>query len=198
MTTAARILKANAHHSTAQRVRLTELTESTSSRFTASDFEPLNFPTETTAMPDSATDERIESALAALHSAADQLQAQRDHWVDHCQQETVRIGIAIAERLLRRTLATRPDAVLDLVRSALECSVEAEQIRVRLHPADADLVTSLPDALLTFSRESGSELNVLADDSLARGDCVIETSHGQIDARQATLLDRIADELLAE
>lgn len=196
MTTAARILKANAHHSTAQRVRLTNFAEPTSSRFAASDFEPLSIPAQPS--PNSTTDERIESALAALHSAVDQLQAQRDHWLGHCQQETVRLGIAIAERLLRRTLAAHPDAVLDLVRSALECSVGAEQIRVRLHPADADLVTSVPEVLLTLSRESGSELNVLADDSLARGDCVVETPHGQIDARQVTLLDRITDELLSD
>ena len=57
MTTAARILKADPQKFAAQRVRLADLAEPTASRFTASDFEPLSFPTQTAATPNAATDD---------------------------------------------------------------------------------------------------------------------------------------------
>jgi flagellar assembly protein FliH len=40
------------------------------------------------------------------------------------------------------------------------------------------------------------EAEIIADKSLTRGGCVIETQHGQIDARIETILDRIVAELL--
>ena len=189
MTTAAKILKADGRNSIAQRVRLSDLAKPTHSRFAASDFELLQLPTDTTIAPEPVADDRIDSALAALHSAVDQLQAQRDHWLDHCQQETVRLGIAIAERLLRRTLTVHPDAVTDLVRSALEWSVSTDRLQVRLHPTDAELVATQPF-------DANRTIEFLPDNSLARGDCVIESPNGQTDARIDVILERIADELL--
>ena len=191
MTTATRIIKADSHNAPARRIHLTDLSEATHSRFESSDFEPLALPTNRT--PNSNTG--LQSALTALQAANDQLLAQRDQWLDQYQHETVRLGIAIAERLLRRTFNTHPETVIESVRSALEWSVGAEHVRVRLHPADAELIASASDQLTSDAR---CQLNFVVDDSLSRGDCIVETPHGQIDARQETLLQRIADELLAE
>ena len=191
MTTAARILKADARNSTAQRVRLSDFAEPSPSRFTDCDFEPLSLPIKPSETADSTNADRIASALAALHIAADQLQTQRDHWLDQSQQEAVRLGVAIAERLLRRTLDVHPEAVLDLIRSALDWSVNTDRLQVRLHPTDAELVA-------TQSFEANRSLEFVPDNSLARGDCVIESPNGQTDARLDVMLQRIADELILE
>ncbi len=188
MTNATRILKAE-HNDSARPVVLCDLSEMRHSRFATSDFEPLSLPSISPPRTEPRADAQLESALTALNSAAQQLHAQRERWLDQCQEETVRLGVAIAERLLRRTLAVHPDAVIDLVRSALECSVGADRVSIRLHPADADLVTSLQS-------ETGVTLDFVADDSLERGDCLIETPNGRIDARREVLTQRIAEELL--
>ncbi len=193
MTTAARIPKADHRNNTARRVCLSDLSETTSSRFDSAIFEPLVLPAALSPTRESHADTRLQSALAAVQTVADQLHAQRDQWLDQCQHETVRLGVAIAERLLRRTLAVQPEAVLDLIRSALDWSVGADRLRVRLHPADADLVESAAQPL-----EAAREIEFLPDDSLTRGDCVVETPSGQTDARLEVILQRITDELLAE
>ena len=195
MTPAARILKADDDHDSARRVVLSNLSEIRRSRFAASDFKPLSLPATEHHDAESRVDVRVQSALAALHAATEQLHAQRDRWLDQCQTETVRLGVAIAERLLRRTLATHPEAVINLVRSALEWSVGADYLSVRLHPADAELVTSAAASLHT---EACATLDFVADESLARGDCIVETANGQIDARREVLTQRIADELLLQ
>lgn len=195
MTTAARILKADADNASARRVVFSDLSEIRHSRFAASDFEPLLLPAGEPHRADSRVDPRMQSALAVLHAATEQLHAQRDRWLDQCQTETIRLGVAIAERLLQRTLTTHPEAVIDLVRSALEWSVGADYLSVRLHPADAELVTSAAASLHT---EACATLEFVADDSLTRGDCIVETPNGQIDARREVLTQRIADELLMQ
>lgn len=193
MTTATRILKADPRNNSASRVRLADLSEPIGSRFNTSAFEPLTLPTGRSPRCEPPADSRLDSALAALQSATDQLHAQRDHWLDQSQHEAVRLGVAIAERLLRRTLAVQPDAVLDLIRSALDWSVGVDHLRVRLHSADVELVASMPQLL-----DANRKIEFLSDDSLTRGDCIVETPSGQTDARLEVILQRIADELLAE
>lgn len=193
MTTATRILKADPRNNSASRIRLADLSEPIGSRFESSAFEPLALPTGRPARSEQHVDSRLDSALAALQHAADQAHAQRDHWLDQSQQEAVRLGVAIAERLLRRTLDVQPEAILDLIRSALDWSVGTDHLRVRLHPADAALVADAAQPL-----DANREMEFLPDASLTRGDCVIESLNGQTDARLDVILQRIADELLAE
>ena len=193
MTTAARIPKADLRNNAVRRVCLSDLSETASSRFGSAIFEPLALPAALSPRRESHADTRLQSALAALQTAADQLHAQRDHWLDQSQHEAVQLGVAIAERLLRRTLAVQPEAVLDLIRSALDWSVGADRLRVHLHPADAELVASATQPL-----DANREIEFLPDNSLMRGDCVVETPNGQTDARLEITLQRIADELLAE
>ena len=193
MTTATRILKADGRSDAARRVCLADWSQPSRSLGDSSAFEPLTLPTGLSPRCETPTDSRLDSALAALQHAADQLHAQRDHWLEQSQHEAVRLGVAIAERLLRRTLDVRPEAVLDLIRSALDWSTGADHLRVRLHPADAELVESATQPLAAHR-----EIEILPDDSLTRGDCVVETPNGQTDARLEVILQRIADELLAE
>lgn len=195
MITATRIVKANPHNDAASRVCFADLSEVVESRFEPSAFAPLTLPTGLSSRCEPHTDSRLISTLAALQTAANQLQAQRDHWLDQSQHDAVRLGIAIAERLLRRTLAVQPEAVLDLIRSALDWSVGVDRLRVRLNPADAELLAS---ESTTQPFEVNRQIEFLPDNSLTRGDCVVESANSQTDARLDVILQRIADELLAD
>lgn len=194
MTAATRILKADTHNAAARPVRLADFSHATQARFETADFEPIKLFAETAHRPAPAAASRVEPLVSALQTATNQLRAQRDIWLDQCQRETIRLGIAIAERLLRRTLVTQPEAVIDLVHTALECSVGAERLHIRLHPDDAELLATASQTHPLDARH----IDFVPDESLTRGDCVVETPNGQIDARQQVLLQRIADELLAE
>lgn len=193
MTTATRILKADSRSNDARRVRLADWSKPIGFSGDSSAFEPLTLPTGLSSCCEPSTDARLDSALAALQHTADQLHAERDRWLEQSQREAVRLGVAIAERLLRRTLDVQPEAVLDLIRSALDWSIGADHLRVRLHPADAELVESAGRQF-----DAHRTIEILPDNSLTRGDCVVETPNGQTDARLDVVLQRIADELLAE
>lgn len=193
MTAATQILKTRLGDDSARRFQLSDLSEPFVLSPKATRFEPLlivesrspDGETEATPSP------RLESAIAALQTAVHQLRAHFDNCLNQCQQDAVHIGVAIAERLLRRTLVVEPEAIIELIQSALESSDRSEHLRVRLHSADAKLITKAAGALNT-----NHEIEFLPDDTLARGDCIIESPNGQIDARRNVILQRITEELL--
>ena len=149
-----------------------------------------SFDLQTTNHPKTA---ELQSAIESLNTAAAKLQSHRDHVLEQASSEAVKLGIAIAERLLRRTLNTRPESILELVNTSLDSVVCAETARVNLHPADYQLVATHLDDL---SRDCSSNIQLAQDSKLARGDCVVETSQGTIDGRLETIFQRISEELL--
>jgi flagellar assembly protein FliH len=137
--------------------------------------------------------DELQTAITALNAAASDLQSHRDRILEQGQIESVKLGIAIAERLLRQTLNVQPEAILDLVKTTLSWAVGAESIRVRLHPTDCELVEAQTAEL---TRECSANIQYLADTTLTRGDCLVETAQGTIDGRWETMLQRITEELL--
>lgn len=102
------------------------------------------------------------------------------------EADVVRMALAIARRILNRELSVDPEAILGLVRSALD-RLEAREIhRVRVAPADkAAVETELA------RRSLPRAIEVYADPSLERGAAVFETSRGTLDSSINTQLDEI-------
>lgn len=188
-----RLLKAASRGPEIRRAALPDWSAPTESPPSSQDFVPLALPHVRLSIPQSHSEPCLGSVLTALQSAVEQVHAQRDRWLEESQCEAVRLGIAIAERLLRRTLDAHPDAILDLIRTALDWTARAERLRVRLHPVDTKLVES---ASANLSRDADCDIEFVADETLARGDCVIDTPNGQTNARLDVVLQRLADELL--
>ena len=107
------------------------------------------------------------------------------------------LAVRIAEKLLGRELALRPEAVLDVVTQALAAAGTARQVLVRCHPDDlAALERGRPRLLERAAR--AQVLQLRADAGVGRGGCVVETELGSIDARLSTQLDAIERALRGE
>ena len=103
------------------------------------------------------------------------------------------VALALAEQVLRSELTLRPEVVASVATQALqEVLLSARHITMYLHPQDLALVEQgAADTLQT----RGARLQARA--SLARGDCVIESDLGAIDARVATRWAQATASLLA-
>jgi flagellar assembly protein FliH len=139
--------------------------------------------------------EALATALPALKSVAESLGVERDRWIGDWEAVGVRLAAAIAERLLVRQLELEPGVARDMIREALQLAVGAPRIRVHLHDDDAALLGQQAAEVVRSMARCG-EAEIVPDNSLLRGGCLIETQHGQIDARIETVLDRIVAELL--
>lgn len=126
--------------------------------------------------------ERLEALTAALASP---LAAADDAVVEQLRDLALRIGA----RLARHTLAVDPDAVLGLVRDALEALVEGEgAAHVALHPQDR---AGLPEDVALPATVQWHD-----DPDLPRGDVRVWRGAAGVDAGLDARLDTLARQWL--
>lgn len=140
--------------------------------------------------------QRLESTLPAVASIARAMSEELDHWRIRWEETAIRTAIAIAERIVHRQLESRPETAVAMITEALRLAAGHPQLRVHLHPDDITHLGPHADDVVR-SLTACAEAVVVPDTAIGHGGCRIETRHGEIDARLPTMLDRIAEELLA-
>lgn len=124
-----------------------------------------------------------------LGRAADRLQQSLAEMDQQVADELLALAMEIARQVVRREIAARPEAILDVVREAL-VQLPHQHAVIYLHPEDASLVRSyLGDSLA----HSGHRL--LEEPRLNRGDCLLEAGGSQLDATVATRWRRVLENL---
>lgn len=140
--------------------------------------------------------QRIGSLVQALEQAILGCNAQKKQTTSDWETTTVKLAIAITEKLLRRELERHPADATAMIATALQLAAGSGQMEVHLHPADLELLTSDPRIRSTAGLTTLAEAELVPDESIDRGGCLVHVGDGEIDARLPTLLDRIAAELL--
>jgi flagellar assembly protein FliH len=141
--------------------------------------------------------QQLETVLPAVRQLADHLVRQQDHWVARWERDALRLSVAIAEKLLHRTLAADPANADAMIADTLRIAAGTPAITVRLAPADLERLGENVGQLVSTIEKLG-EAQVVGDARVAPGGCVVETRHGQIDGRLETMLERIAAELCGD
>jgi flagellar assembly protein FliH len=129
---------------------------------------------------------RLAPVIESLGSIIGELAAQRAGIRASAEEDTVKLAIAIARRVLNRELATDPGAILGLVKVAFSKLNLRETHRLRVAPADAAVIE---EHRARLNLPSG--LQTIADASLPAGSAVFETSRGELDASVDTQLAEI-------
>jgi flagellar assembly protein FliH len=88
--------------------------------------------------------------------------------------EVVQLALAIASKILQREAEADPLLTAKLARGVLEKLHQSTEVRVRVQPADVELWRSE----LAPHRDGKVALEVLGDDSVLPGNCVLETEVG--------------------
>ncbi len=128
-----------------------------------------------------------DAATAALGRAVAGSQARVEQAWAELADQAVTLAVRIAEAILAREVATSPDAGADALRRALTEVPALVPVTVRMHPADR--------AALDLDVLEGRPVGFVDDPALARGDAVVETEHGVVDATVAAALERVREVL---
>ncbi len=115
--------------------------------------------------------------------------------LDHqFEEELLQLVTAIARQLVRRELHSDPAQIISIIREGLAAlPAGAAGIRVRLHPADADIVRELLQA-----EDGGRAWEIETDPLLEQGGCQIVSQTAQIDGRLDTRLNRVVATMLED
>ncbi|HEV2538901.1 MAG TPA: FliH/SctL family protein [Frateuria sp.] len=107
------------------------------------------------------------------------------------EQELAQLAMLVARRVIAHELAARPELVVRAVRQAAAALPSAtRELRVRLHPDDLVLMRELDAA--------EAHWQLLADPTLARGDCLLESGCSRLDGRVETRLAAMVDAVLGD
>ena len=120
---------------------------------------------------------RLDAAVSQLASAIGELAGYRSRLRRDAERDLVGLAMAIARRILRREVTIDPEAVLGVVKAALERMDAREVYRIRLHPDEVGLLGRRMESV-----GLGRNVELAADPAVGRGGAILETAHGAVDA----------------
>lgn len=132
-----------------------------------------------------------EASRRASHDAKallDEAEARRDAAVAEAQADIVRLALAVAEKLVATELDREPDRIRAILAEQLDRLKRARTIVVRIASDDADRIRDLLD----------ERVELRLDPTLARGDIVLQSDLGDLDATLAARLRLLREALLSE
>ncbi|HLK17608.1 MAG TPA: FliH/SctL family protein [Bryobacteraceae bacterium] len=129
---------------------------------------------------------QLEAMNLRMARAIEEMSGLRKRFRHEAEEDVVALALAIARRILHRELTMAPDALLGLVKAALEKMEAREVHKVRIRPEDAAMVRQ-------FLEKMGlpQKVEVVADPGLERGAAILDSSRGALDASVETQLEEI-------
>jgi flagellar assembly protein FliH len=118
------------------------------------------------------------------------VQEQLDIFEKRAERTVIRLAVAVAEQIMKREIVVDKEAVLRQIREALRRVMGVGSVRLRVHPADEQMVRE-HRAEVMGSSDSVREIIIEADDQIPQGGCILESESGNVDARLSTQLKKI-------
>jgi flagellar biosynthesis/type III secretory pathway protein FliH len=127
-------------------------------------------------------DEEVQTASADLRGqftrSLTELESLYTVITSRAERDLVKLALGIARKVVHREVTTDPDIVVTLARVALERLHPRAVATVLLHPDDFEYVNAQRQTL-----SSTGAVEIVADRAVGRGGCIVQSEHGDIDAR---------------
>lgn len=128
----------------------------------------------------------VEPVMTRLLRTIEDLSATRDAFRREAEEDTVRLALGIARRVVHREVTIDGTVLLGVIRAALDKIGARELHRVLVSPQDQPVLAAGIESLRLPRR-----IDVVADANLERGAVLFETVRGSLDASLETQLDEI-------
>ena len=143
--------------------------------------------------------EKIEDELAkivkqtnekAQKTLRDAKELTADYFI-RAEDDIVKIVIMAIEKILPQHFLDAPQVILPVVREAINHVRDQKEIVIHVEPFSYDLILMARSEFKSMLTDGTANIEVVSDDALQPGDCVIETPNGGVDARLSTQLGMI-------
>jgi flagellar assembly protein FliH len=136
------------------------------------------------------------SELLELHQGVvDSLRGAVSQVVAETEDALLNLALEAAQRLVAGIRIT-PKIVEAVVREALSHVEDNAEITVHLHTEDLALLRKHESPLLSGTPDTGP-LRFIGSTEISRGDCLVQTRFGLLDARRETKLEQLRESLKA-
>ena len=120
----------------------------------------------------------------------DRFQKSADVALDNLAAQVATLAAGVASRIIRRKVEADEEIVLEVVSEAVEQLSDIKRLRIVLNPADEATVSAQQEALLKRVGQL-ERLEIVADETIQRGGCLLDSDRGEVDARVESQLDVI-------
>lgn len=126
-----------------------------------------------------------DNAMKTLQLAKEQT---ADYFI-RAEDDIVAIVMMAIEKILPQHFLDVPQVVLPVVREAIKYVRDQKEIKVHVEPESYELVLMARGEFQSMLTDGTAVLEIISDDTLRPGDCVIETPNGGVDARLLTQIE---------
>ena len=123
---------------------------------------------------------KMEAVMKRYSDAVCEVQRLRSSLYTQVERDVVKLAVAVAKKIIHREIQVDRDIVRTLVHVALSRVAEKSTVTICLNPIDYNY---LMEHRAELSQSEGQDISLLADKSIDRGGCLIQTNCGDIDAR---------------
>jgi type III secretion protein L len=119
----------------------------------------------------------------------------REDFITQHEAELVKLAVAIAKKIIGRSIELNPGTVLQTAKEVLRGVRSQRRVTIKVHPSDEDGLREQAGSLKMLGAEVG-ELVIVGNPSIEAGGCIVESDLGVIDAQIGTQLASIENALL--
>ena len=134
---------------------------------------------------------RADAMLRRLAQTIEELGELRNEMIHRTERQAVQLVLAIAERIVHRELTLDRSLLLGMARVALDRLGEYGSATIRLNPDDYQAIGAKPSI-------DGAAVEVLADLSVPRGGCHVQSDFGFMDVSPESQFRELARALLSD
>ena len=137
---------------------------------------------------------KFSQALALLDEMVKSLSASRERLAGAHSSQLIRMWETMLRRMLATSVEMDPKVVERIVHDLLKRISDRERIIVYLNPEDVAMIEESKEKLIDSIR-GVKFFELMSDDHVDKGSCLIETNLGIYDARWRTQLEQVSSEI---
>lgn len=137
--------------------------------------------------------ERAQEDIAQVRSAIEEFMKAKQEVFEFIAPDILEISIDIARKIVKHEIEQNPQTILDTILGVLK-TISRDEARINLivNSSQVDMVkANIPEMVSSIGLET--KTNVIADDTIELGGCIIQTSNGVVDATIKTQLEIIRE-----
>ena len=137
----------------------------------------------------------IKKSVNYLNHVAETLLEKREAILREAEEMIVQLAVSVAKTILHREVQLDPKVIKAVAKESLKLVEGRKRVSIKIHPSDSNELKELEKDILSTT-QAIKDLDIIEDDSVNPGGCIIETDSGIVDAQLNTQLDEIAMSLM--
>ena len=139
-------------------------------------------------------EKRVQEAAQSVKSLCEDLETATQQWLRQWQHETITLAIGISEKILARQIESDPSILISWIEDSVRLIQGQRQIVLRIHPEDAQRLSSALSELVDDMKPS-VEIQVVEDVAVGKFGVILQTPDTTIDRSLQMQLKRLVGEL---